>query len=405
MCWSPTSGAVSAARTRSHPRHRGVILLCLVLSACGSGPPTVTPISQSGDTTPRLVGYFAAWSPGRKYQVSDIPADSLTHVIYAFAGISETGDCVAAYPKHDPVNLPALAVLKQQHPRLRTLISVGGANGSDRFASASASAGARQQLAGLCLAFMKQYGFDGIDVDWEFPAGTQERDDHAALLQEFRHRLDDLGRADGRSYLLTIAAPAGPKQIANLDLRRIPSFVDWINLMAYNFATSSTAITNFNAPLYAAADDPSSATRRRTYNVDAAVQTYLAAGVPASKIVVGVAFSGHGWGGVPETHHGLFQPHTAIPPGTWEPGGVFDYRDLAQIYLGRVTRYWHAEARVPWLYSPSDQVMITYDDPESLGLKADYVRAKGLGGVMVWQLSADDPAHSLLRAVQGHLGP
>ncbi len=98
----------------------------------GTGPP-------AGNTGARLVGYFAAWSPGRHFQVSDIPVDSLTHVIYAFAGISDRGDCIGRYPGQDSVNLPALMALKQHHPSLRTLISVGGANGSGPFAAAAKS--------------------------------------------------------------------------------------------------------------------------------------------------------------------------------------------------------------------------------------------------------------------------
>lgn len=410
MRWWPSSRASSAARLRFSPRRWVALLFLPALSGCWplQSTPSPTPTAQSSrqpadNSGSRLVGYFAAWSPGRHYQVSDIPVDSLTHVIYAFAGISDTGDCIGRYPGGDSVNLPALMALKQHHPSLRTLISVGGANGSGPFAVAAGGAAARTRLAQSCTAFMKKYGFDGIDIDWEFPS-SGERDDYTALLQEFRRRLDAQARSDAHSYLLTIAAPAGPSQLANLDLGRISPLVDWINVMTYNFAVSSTPITNFNAPLFAAADDPSSAARRQTHNVDAAIQTYLAAGVPGQKLVVGVAFSGHGWSGVQDTNHGLFQSHTGVPAGTWEPGGVFDYRDLAMNYLGRFTRYWHGQAKVPWLYSAAEQVMITYDDPESLAVKADYIREKGLGGVMAWQLSADDAAHSLVLALRQHLG-
>jgi chitinase len=94
---------------------------------------------------------------------------------------------------------------------------------------------------------------------------------------------------------------------------------------------------------------------------------------------------------VPDLDQGLYQPSTHLPKGTWDRG-FFDYKDLAKNYVDQngYLRYWHQEAQVPWLYSPSAEIFITYDDPESLGLKADYTREWGLGGFMFWELSADD---------------
>jgi chitinase len=112
--------------------------------------------------------------------------------------------------------------------------------------------------------------------------------------------------------------------------------------------------------------------------------------------VVGVPFYGRGWGGVKKENHGLYQPHAPnLPPGTWE-AGVFDYKDLAANHVGKLTRRWHDEAKVPWLYDEKKGVMVSYDDPESLRLKAEYAKKHQLGGVMFWELSADDAKSSLL---------
>jgi chitinase len=118
--------------------------------------------------------------------------------------------------------------------------------------------------------------------------------------------------------------------------------------------------------------------------------------------VLGVPFYGRGWGGVKDVDNGLYQKHGAAPKGTWE-AGVFDYRDLAANYVGKFKRHWHEEAKVPWLYDARRGVMISYDDPESLRLKAEYVNRHGLGGVMFWELSADDAKASLLDALAGVL--
>ena len=111
----------------------------------------------------------------------------------------------------------------------------------------------------------------------------------------------------------------------------------------------------------------------------------LAAGVPPRHIVLGLPFYGRGWQGVPDVNDGLYQPHTGVPMGTWEPG-IFDFWDLADRFLGSVPSYWSSNAGVPWLYDPGSGWMISYDDAESIAGKSSYARERGLGGVMIWLL-------------------
>src|SRR5262249_35409059 len=134
------------------------------------------------------------------------------------------------------------------------------------------------------------------------------------------------------------------------------------------------------------------------WNTDGAVKAYLARGVPASKLIVGGAFYGRGWSGVSGTNDGLFQPATGASPGTWEMG-VLDWHDIAANYLPTFDKHVDEAAGVPFLYSPSKQIFISYDDPTSLGKRAKYVKESGLGGVMIWELSSDDTSHTLGKAV------
>jgi chitinase len=191
----------------------------------------------------------------------------------------------------------------------------------------------------------------------------------------------------------------------------IHQYLDWINLETYAYATASSPVTNLNSPLYdPSADAAPGGTRRSHANADTAVRGYLALGVPASKLVLGAPFYGRGWQGVPNVNNGLYQPDTGaatdgkVPKNTWQDGAIF-YRDLLKYYVGVYPRYWQDEANVPWLYSSTAKIMITYEDPQSLGIKADYVRGSGLGGVMIWHLSADDAQHSLLNALHARLFP
>ena len=115
---------------------------------------------------------------------------------------------------------------------------------------------------------------------------------------------------------------------------------------------------------------------------------YQEANVPREKLVVGVSFYGRGYMSVPDVNNGLYQPYK----GTM----TTDYRTIKAEYLPKGQRFWHAEAEAPWLYLPGDSVMITYDDPESIGRKTEYVREQGLGGSCSRELSSDDTKASCL---------
>lgn len=351
----------------------------------------------------RLIAYLAAWStaPSRGYRIADIPADKLTHLNYAFATVSPSGECVSGDARADARNFPELAKLKRQFPHLQVFISIGGA-GAQNFANAAQSAEARQKFARTCVALMRQNGFDGIDVDWEFPKNAEEKQNYAALLAELRAQLDAARAADGARYGLTIAAPAGPQHYSGVAWEQIARTLDWINVMTYDFAGSWSSTTGHNAPLYASSFDPAKTKSAQAYNGHAATQAYIAAGVPPEKIVFGVPFYGRGWKQVSHVNNGLFQKFNGVPQGT-RGGGAFDYRDLKKNYLPTFTRFWDDAAQVPWLYDPATQVMISYDDPESLARKAEYVRANKLGGVMIWEISTDDEQGSLIKAIYARL--
>ncbi|HVO69685.1 MAG TPA: glycoside hydrolase family 18 protein [Aggregatilineaceae bacterium] len=401
-------------------KRRLFLILWLLFIGMLTMPPTL-----AQEPTYRIIGYYTSWSIyARKYFVTDIPADKLTHINYAFANVSEKGECIVGdewadtqYPyPDDPPNAPFLGnfhqlnALKEEYPHLKTLISVGGWTWSDHFSDAALTAESRAKFARSCVALMKQYGFDGLDVDWEYPVSVganpelgrpEDTENFTLLLADLRAQLDAQGEQDGRvHYLLTIAAPAGPYHYSDFQLGQIHPYLDWINVMAYDFHGGWETTTNFNAPLYAASDDsnPDDA----SLNADAAMQAYLAVGIPAEKLVLGVPFYGRGWSGVPDIHGGLFQLATGVPDGTWEPG-AFDYNDLEANYLPTSARYWHDEAGVPWLYNADRQLMISYDDPESLRIKAAYVRSESLGGIMFWELSGDTGAHTLLNALYEQL--
>ena len=372
--------------------------------------------------TPRIVGYYASWTAYGGYSPDRIPGGLLTHVIYAFANISDDGrvilgdaclDAGRCEGRFSAAQTPGgsfaqMRKLKKRHPHLKILVAIGGWNWSRNFSDSALSAESRSRFVSSALELLLDQWpglFDGFDLDWEYPVagGLPENryrpDDwrnYALLIAEFRRQLDSRSVADSRRYLLTVAAPASPAHAMEKPVwEEIGALVDWVNLMTYDYHTGGS-MTHFNAPLFAVTDDPAP-----DMNVHATVQRYLAAGVPAEKITMGLPFFGHGFGGVQSDGDGLFQaakPHSSEKE--WGVGAV-SFRELQKQRKPTLTRYWHPEAKVPWLFDREARIWISYDDAESIARKLDYVLSHALGGIMIWELSGDDG--SLLPAIHGRL--
>lgn len=345
---------------------------------------------------PRIVGYYAEWK--KHYPVEKIPADKLTHVNYAFAIIKD-GQCAMRMPELAAANFSKLLELEKKHPHLQTLISVGGWADSEGFSDAALTADSRRVFARSCADFAAEHQLDGVDIDWEFPVSGGDKD-HVArpadkrnftlLLAELRKQLDARGKADGKRYLLTIAAPA--TGLSRMEVDRIHLHLDFINLMTYDFAGPWSERTGFNAALHPVSDQP------QQPSASASVESYLKAGVPSNKIVLGVPFYGRGWSGVHDANHGLFQPRDAAATG--QHVGPTDYKQIKNDHDGKAgKRFWHEQAKVPFLWNARTRSFVSYDDPESLRAKAAYAREENLGGVMFWELEHDDEESSLLNAL------
>ncbi len=375
------------------------------------------PLNAQPSPNSIINAYFANWSIyDRQYFVTDIPADKLTDLTYAFASISDNGEIALSDPwadtqfpyPNDADNAPLkgnfhqLQLLKAAHPNVRTLISIGGWTGSAKFSDVALTAASRDKFARSVAHFIQQYGFDGVDIDWEYPTGDgdagnverpQDKDNFILLLAALRQQLDTLGAG----HLLTIALGSTPSNYQPLDWAKIAPLLDWINVMTYDMSGEWSEVTGFNAPLYNSTANPPEGG-----SDDATISGLLALGVPASKLVLGVPFYGRGWTGVGIQNNGLHQPYTGLPAGTSEQGS-YDYWDLAAHYVGKYARFWDETAQVPWLYDATSGTMISYEDPVSLAQKANYVREHSLGGAMIWEISEDSPDSALLTALYNGL--
>ena len=383
-------------------------------------PPASAEISRPSAPPTRVVGYLASWGVRTKgAAIATLPARQLTHIFYAFGLIAPDGSAMlgdrctdvgacgsnASLPARPAGNFGQIKKLKARYPHLKLAISIGGWAGSGRFSDAALTDSARRKFAGSAIdLFIRRWPglFDGIDIDWEFPVqgglkGNVERpadkENFTLLLAELRRELDAQSSRDNRHYELTIAASARPSEIANLEVDRIVPLLDFINVMTYDYHTGGS-IAHFNAPLFAAANDPTP-----DLNVDASIRAFEKGGVPAEKLLVGIPFFARVYGGVPDVNGGLLQPSSG-PPKDWK-GSYGDWRQIASTRLRdpRYKRYWESSAQVPWLYDAKAGTWISYDDPQAVRAKMNYVREHGLGGVVIWELGADDG--QLMRAISG----
>ena len=236
------------------------------------------------------------------FKPQDINPDLITHINYAFAKTDVAGN-ISLFDEWAAVgyrsdwqtekpfwgNFYELQLLKQKHPKLKILISIGGWTLSDPFSAMASKPEARNNFVQNALKFCKKYNFDGIDIDWEYP-GFAEHSGRPEDIQNFTLLLSELYQAakdHNPPLLVTIAAPAGPSHMRNIQLDQIHHYVDWINLMTYDFhGPWGEPITNHNAPLYAPAEgDP-------LLCVEAAVAGYVAQGFTYDKIILGIPLYG-----------------------------------------------------------------------------------------------------------------
>ncbi len=426
----------------------GLLLGALLL---GTSPPAGAedqPASHGGDRD-RLqrVAYFVQWGIyARQYFVRNVAtsgqAARLTTINYAFGGVSQDGTCSSLDPWADfqrPAsagesvdgvadvpgqalagNFNQLRKLKQQFPGLRVVMSLGGFTGSTFFSDAALTAESRQRFAASCIDMFVEGNlpggtgagagvFDGIDVDWEWPAtaaaeGTharpEDRRNHTLLLAEFRRQLNALGMRTHRRYLLTEFLPADPAKIAaGFEVPSIFRSLDWATVQGYDLHGTWESTTNFQSALFVPAGDPSPV----KFSVDLAIQTYLSMHAPTRKLVLGVPFYERGWTGVADVNHGLFQQSAGAAPATFE-AGVEDFKVLEARVAGGTSGFQLFRDRpdaTAWLFDGS--TFWTYDDPVALGEKMDYVARRHLGGAMAWSLDADDAQASLVTAIDAGL--
>ncbi|MGB6191578.1 MAG: glycoside hydrolase family 18 protein [Terracidiphilus sp.] len=345
-----------------------------------------------------IVGYVFA--QGVPLQPGQVDAHAMTRINYAFAVIKDSR--VVLPEADDGTNLAQLTALRQQNPSLAILLSIGGWLGSGGFSDAALNAQSRAVFADSAVTLVTKYGLDGIDIDWEYPGLPGEGNRHrkedkrnfTLLLKQMREKMTEVSKPMHRHLYLTIAAGASAEFLDHTEMAQAAHFLDTVNLMTYDYyEAGSDKITGNHAPLFTNPQDP------KQESADASVRAFETAGVPAGKIILGVPFYGRMWGDVADVNHGLFQPGRPIP-NSYAPYNVIVATMLSQGY----ERNWDAVSKVPNLFNRQKQIFVSYEDPESLTSKCEYVTAHKLGGVMFWSYF-NDSSGDLLATINRVLRP
>lgn len=359
-----------------------VIVIVATLHTCRAGV-------QRKQMNYKRVCYYTNWSqyrPGEgKYTPDNIDAKLCTHIIYAFAKLANNK--LETLEWNDEKMYEKLQKLKQSNPDLKTLIAVGGWNAASyQFTTMVATASSRRTFIQSTLSFLQKYGFDGLDLDWEYPTKRggkpQDKQDFAILVKELKEAFA------GEGYLLTAAVPAGKSNIDDgYDAGSLAINLDFINLMSYDLHGSWDRKTGENSPLYPSSTDTGA---RRQLNMDWVANYWAEKGVPRNKIIIGMATYGRTFTLANHQQTAIGAPTTG--PGT--PGkytreaGFMSYYEICQEMETRGTQRWDDEQKVPYYYN--GKLWVGFDNVRSITEKVNWLKTKGYGGAMIWALDLDD---------------
>jgi chitinase len=363
-------------------------IIVTAFSACKSG-------SEIQDSPPKrvIIGYV----PGYNGELtSTIDARKLTHINYAFVNVKDSVALLSNLAT-DTINFRKLNALKKENPDLKILISLGGWSWSENFSDAVLTPSSRKKFAESGVQMIRDYQLDGIDIDWEYPGfpgedniyRLEDRQNFTLMFKALREELDALTKSTGKVYLLTTAVPEFKKFLDKTDMQEVAKYLDYVNLMTYDFHTGASDTVGHHSNLY-----PSRTSQRSAHR---GITDFLAAGVPAEKIVVGLPFYGRSWIMPDSLDHGIER----IAKSVAKSGGYTFIRD-SLVNRNGFRRYWDTDAQAPYLFNGETNQLVVYDDEESVKIKCEYVLKNKLGGVMFWEYE-DDPKLYLLNAINEHL--
>jgi chitinase len=314
-----------------------------------------------------LIGYYPYWVPS--YKANNIPYEKLTHIFHAF--VLPTSDGSLFVP---PSFIEEDLIFNAHINQVKVILSIGGANidANINFKKIAASKELRKKFASEIKKFLIENEYDGVDLDWEFPESEQDKKNEVLLVKEI---YDELNLYKSKKFIITKAAPAGDWFGRWVDYLELNRYIDFYNVMTYDFYGEWSPRCGHNAALY---DGVNPDAVNEIISCESSVKYLIKRGVPIEKLVLGLPFYGH-W----------FKNSNYIYE-LCKNKCVVQYMNYNEIYFllkdKNWIKEWDANSYVPYL---KGEGIITYDNEKSLREKVKWSYKNNLAGVFIWDISAD----------------